>query len=120
MQSKQNETSTPITHLYEPPKVGNEDAPFLALLDYVSRAHEIEICPSSVVRRPSVVRVAIISEHNARISFTFHLWFLLDYSQNQFFILKKNWGIFYEYFLFSLIWDPMGAKILKHYFSYKS
>ena len=27
---------------------------FLALLDYVSRAHEIEICPSFVVRRPSV------------------------------------------------------------------
>ncbi len=37
---------------------------FLALLDYVSRAHEIAICPSSVVRpsrtsvrRPSVVRL---------------------------------------------------------------
>ncbi len=61
---------------------------FLALLDYVSRAHEIAICPSSVirpsvrpssVRRPSVrpsvrrpsVRVAIISELNARISFKF-------------------------------------------------
>ncbi len=42
---------------------------FLALLDYVSRAHEIEICPSSVVR------VAIISEPNARISFKF--WLLL-------------------------------------------
>ncbi len=27
---------------------------FLALLDYVSRAHGIAICPSSVVRRPSV------------------------------------------------------------------
>ncbi len=43
---------------------------FLALLDYVSRAHKIAICPSSVVRRPSV-RVAIISELNARISFKF-------------------------------------------------
>ncbi len=47
--------------------------PFLALLDYVSRAHEIAICLSSV--RPSVrcpsVRVAIISELNARISFKF-------------------------------------------------
>ncbi len=41
---------------------------FLALLDYVSRAHEITICPSSV-------RVAIISEPNARISFKF--WLLL-------------------------------------------
>ncbi len=34
-------------------KVHNHDN-FLALLDYVSRAHEIEIRPSSVVRRPSV------------------------------------------------------------------
>ncbi len=33
---------------------------WLALLDYVSRAHGIAICPSSVrpsVRRPSVVRL---------------------------------------------------------------
>ena len=45
---------------------------FLALLDYASRAHEIEI-------RPSSVRVAIISEPNARISFKFHMWLLLDY-----------------------------------------
>ena len=41
---------------------------FLALLDFVSRAHEIEI-------RPSIVRVAIISEPNLRISFEF--WLLL-------------------------------------------
>ncbi len=32
---------------------------FLALLDYVSRAHQIEIRPSSVVRRPSVVRPSV-------------------------------------------------------------
>ncbi len=48
---------------------------FLALLDYVSRAHEIEICPSSVVRPSSVgrpsVRVAIISELNAWTSYKF-------------------------------------------------
>ncbi len=43
---------------------------FLALLDYVSRAHEIAICLSSVVHLSSV-RVAIISEPNARISFKF-------------------------------------------------
>ena len=47
---------------------------FLALLDYVGRAHEIEICPSSVIR-PSSVRVAIISESNARISFKFGFCF---------------------------------------------
>ena len=55
---------------------------FLALLDYVSRGHEFAICPSSVVRPSSVVhpssvvrrssvRVAIMSEFNARISFKF-------------------------------------------------
>ncbi len=96
---------------------------FLALLDYVSRAHEIEICPSSVVRRPSsVVRVAIISEPTARISFKFHLWLLLDHSQDLFFYFKKKilGGIFYEYFSFLLTWDPMGVKISKRYSSYKS
>ncbi len=41
---------------------------FLAVLDYVSRAHEIEICPSYVVR-PSVA--SIISEVIAWISFKF-------------------------------------------------
>ncbi len=46
---------------------------FLVLLDYVSRAYEIKICPSSF--RPSV-RVAIISEANARMSFKF--WFLFQ------------------------------------------
>ncbi len=40
----------------------------LALLDYVSRAHEMEIRPSSVVR-PSVA--SIISEVIAWISFKF-------------------------------------------------
>ncbi len=42
----------------------------LALLDYVSTAHEIAICPSSVR-----LCVAIISEPNAQISFKF--WLLL-------------------------------------------
>ena len=43
---------------------------FLALLDYVMRANEIAICPSSFVR-PSSVRVAIISELYAQITFKF-------------------------------------------------
>ncbi len=38
---------------------GEYDNDSLALLDYVSRAHEIAICPSSVVRRPSVVRPSV-------------------------------------------------------------
>ncbi len=33
---------------------------------------------------------------------------------------KKKFLIFYEYFLFSLTWDPMGAKMSKRYSSYKS
>ncbi len=67
---------------------------FWALLDYFSRAHEIEFRPSSVRRRTSVA--SIISEPIA--------WMLF----------------FYEYFSFSLTWDPMGAKISKSYFSLKS
>ncbi len=62
-----------ITHLVKTSTLSNiaqSSYNFLALLDYVSRAHGIAICPSSVVRRPSV-RVAIISELNARISFKF-------------------------------------------------
>ena len=56
---------------------------FLALFDYVSRAHEIEIRPSSV--RPSSVRVAIISESNAHISFKFWLLFPWTIRSNVFF-----------------------------------
>ncbi len=56
---------------------------FLALVDYVSRAHEIEICPSSVVR-PSV-HVAITSEPNARIFFKFWLLLLLSHTLGRFF-----------------------------------
>ena len=60
---------------------------FLALLDYVSRAHEIEICPSSV-RRPSVVRfsvrVAIIPEPTAQISLKFWLLLPLGYTLGRF------------------------------------
>ncbi len=37
---------------------------FLARLDYVSRAHDIEICPSSViVRRPSVSQLSLNRMH---------------------------------------------------------
>ena len=66
----------------------NTFSSFLALLDYVSRAHEIEISPSSVVVpssvRPSVC-VAIISEPNARISFQFWLLLSLGHTLTHFF-----------------------------------
>ena len=55
---------------------------FLALLDHVSRAHEIEICPSSVVR-PSI-RISIISEPNAQISFKFWVLRPLDHTLGHF------------------------------------
>ncbi len=97
-----------------------------ALLGYVSRAHEIEICPSSVVRqssvvrRPSSVRVAIISEPNARISFKFWLLLPLIHTLGSFFNFLTFFFIFYEYFSFSLTRDPMGAKISKSFSSYNS
>ncbi len=62
---------------------------WLALFDYVSRAHEIEICPSSVVHLLSVC-VTIISEHNAWISFKFWLLLLLGHTLNHFVILEKK------------------------------
>ena len=66
---------------------------FLALLDYISRAHKIVICPSFVCR-PSV-RVAIISESNARISFKFWLLLLLGHMLRQFFFIF--WNIFFYF-----------------------
>ncbi len=54
---------------------------FLALLDYVSRAHEIEIRPS--YRRPSVA--SIISEVTAWIAFKFHVWLPLGHMPRLFF-----------------------------------
>ncbi len=56
---------------------------FLALLDYVSRAHGAQFVRRPSVRRPSV-RVAIISELNARISFKFSLWLPLGYTLGRF------------------------------------
>ncbi len=55
---------------------------FLALLDYVSRAHEIEIRPSSV--SPSVA--SIISEITAWISFKFKLWLPLGHMPRRLFV----------------------------------
>ena len=85
---------------------------FLDQTDYISRAHEIEISPSSV--RPPRVRVTIISESNARIAFKFYLWLPQVVRFGPVLIF---WN---EYFSFSLTWDPMGAKISKRYSSYKS
>ena len=91
----------------------------LALLDYVSRAHEMEICPLSVVRstvvcRPSSVRVAIISEPNARISFKF--WFLLPLCHTlRHFLIFFCFGFFYEYYRFVNM-GPYGSENFKTLF----
>ena len=74
----------------------------------------------SVVRRPSSVRVAIISEPNARISFKFWLLLPLDHTLTLFYFFKKPFRIFYNFLSFSLTWDPMEAKISKRYSCYKS
>ncbi len=55
-----------------------QSATFLALLDYVSRAREIEICPSPVVC------VAIISEPIEQIPFKFQLWLPLGHTPRRF------------------------------------
>ena len=92
---------------------------FLALLDYVGKGHEIEIHSSSSVR-PAVYHTSVskLSVPNARISFKF--WLLLPLGHGLGCTLKKRQkkiGMFYEYFSFSLIWQP--CKLSKRY-SYKS
>ncbi len=82
-----------------------------------------ELMKSQIVCRPSYVCVAIISEPNARISFKFWLLLPLGHMLGPFLIKKNNIFIFYffyEYFSFSLTWDPVHAKISKCYSSYKS
>ncbi len=59
---------------------------FLALLENVSRAHEIELRPS--VRRPSVA--SIISEVTAWIDFKFQLWLPLGHMPRRFFSFLKT------------------------------
>ncbi len=79
------------------------------MLDYVRKAHDIEIRPSSVA--------SITSEPIARISFKFWLLVTLGHMPGSFFIfffsiLEKKCGIFYKYFSISLRWDPMGVRLL--------
>ncbi len=83
---------------------------FLSLLDYVSRAHEIEIRPSSVrpsVRRPSVT--SITTEVTAWIAFKFQLWLpLVHMSSFHFFFL------FFRIFFFVFVnMGPYGSQNFK-------
>ncbi len=83
---------------------------------YLCLTMSAEFMKSKFVRRLSSVRVAIISEPNARISFKF--WLLLPLSHTLGRVLnfwKKNlYLIFYEYFSFSLTGDRIGAQISKN------
>ncbi len=88
---------------------------FLALLDYVSRAHEIEIRPSSVVRRPSV-------RLWHRLSLKLLYGFLSNFScglpwaicPDVFFILKKKTFLnFLRIFFVFVNMGPYGSKIFK-------
>ena len=86
---------------------------FLVLLDYGSRAHEIEICPSSV-HAPiclSSVRVTIISEPNAQISFKFRILLSLDHTLRCFLIFWKL--IFLRIFSVFINMGPYGRKNFK-------
>ncbi len=80
----------------------------LALLDYVSRAHEIEIHQSSLVR-PSVA--SIISEVTAWISFKFHLWLPLGHMPRCFF--QKFFFDFLRIFFIFVNMGPYGSQNIK-------
>ncbi len=74
----------------------------LALLGYVSRAHEIEI-------RPSLAFYGIDSLWSYCMDF-FQVLVLASpgpYAQTFVLIFEKKWGTFYEYFSFLITWDPM-------------
>ncbi len=106
-------------------------SPFLALLDFVSRA--TVMAQASVVRRPSSVRPSV--RPSVRRPSVRKLKFLgnrcMDpgqilweatyppYLQTFFFVFFLNFQFsnFYDFFSFSLTWDPMGAKISKRYSS---
>ncbi len=70
---------------------------------------------SAELHHPSI-RVAIISEPNAQISFKFCLLLPLGHVHGRF---LHFWFFFYEYFSFSLTCDPRAAKISKNQYSYK-
>ena len=93
---------------------------FLALLDYVGRAHEIKIRLSFVVRPSSVCGINYLWTYC--MGFFQILVLAIPESCVQTFLefKKKIFWIFYKYCAFSLTWDPMGAKRSKRYSSLKS
>ena len=93
----------------------------LALLDYVSRAHEIEICPSAVVH------VAIISEPIEQIPFKFQLWLPLGHTLRHFMNFWKNNAFFEGYFfrfryhrILCVLWEPQGQNAIPPQITFES
>ncbi len=80
-----------------------------------------ELMKSKFVRRPSVCGIDYLS---TLCTDFFQILVVASpgpYAQTFFSFLKKlKISIFYEYFSFSLTWDPTGAKISKRYSSYNS
>ena len=72
-----------------------------------------ELMESKFVRRLSVA--SIISEPIVWISFKFLFLLCLGHIGFLNFWKKNDFWIFCKYFWFSLTWDPMRAKISKHY-----
>ena len=92
---------------------------FTVLLDYVSRAHEIEIRLSSVVR-PSVCGIDYLRSYCMDCLQILFVASPGQYAKTFFLFLggeKNIFDIFYDYFSFSLTWDIMGAKMSKRYSS---
>ncbi len=89
---------------------------FLALLDYVSRAHEIAICPSSVVRplsvRPSVSQLSLnlMNEFLSNFSCGFPWAIRSDF----FWIFEKKFFVdFLRIFFVFVNMGPYGSKNFK-------
>ncbi len=91
----------------------------LALLDYVSRAHEIEICPSSVVRRSCHnYRYPILN----RLLSSFSCCFPWAICRETFWFSEKqmHFTIFPDGFFFVFVnKEPYGSNTTKRYSSLK-
>ena len=90
---------------------------FLALLDYVSRVHEIEI-RTSCVRLWHRLSLKLLHGFLSNFSCGFPWAICPDFFF--LFIFDLFFNFFKEYFSFSLTWNPMGAKTSKRYSSLKS
>ena len=82
----------------------------LALLECVSRAHEIKIYPSSVVRRPSLdLDSWFLSNFSCMLPCTIRMNVVRSFQR------KTRFSIFGDFFAFSLTLDPMGAIMSKYH-----